>query len=208
MRRFLTIRLRGASAAAACFALLGAIAPQSARAELCALKVFQSLRGQSQAEREIGPGGLVRTWARGDQFIVCVTPMTDGVISLWDRMEASGVADRLAPNEVYTGPGERAIPVAGGREVCLGDGSDGYWLQMDPRDGVGLGRLWIVFSTTEADHPGEETYSEIDELATLYERFGAGAVTSRGADGLARAGRGEDGSCAPRASVEVDYRVE
>ncbi|MEO1294022.1 MAG: hypothetical protein AAFV62_14560, partial [Pseudomonadota bacterium] len=146
--------------------LLGA---SPAAAELCGLTVYDSLRGVQSGEAD-------RAFNKGDQFVVCFTPLEDGFASLWDRIPTNHPVERLVPNVNFKGSGTKAAKVSGGEEHCFGTGTDGYYLVMDPEDGDGRGLMFLIFQTDEAKHPTEDSFESSQKLASGYRRYGAGSI--------------------------------
>lgn len=191
--------LRFVAAAALAGAAMTA-APASAG--LCDLRVFDSRAGVRIAPAD-------QKFAPGEQFIVCVQATADGYVTLWDKMPISAAGaqgspvERLIPNVKTQRPGENAAPVRAGQEICFGAHDDAeYELFMDAADGVGLGKMWMVFTETDA-HPDIDAFSSIDQFADSYRRYGAGAI-----DGDAQpVEEQDDAGCAPRNVLDYRYVV-
>lgn len=75
---------------------------------------------------------------------------------------------------------------------------------MDPADGEGRGRMWLVFTPSEERHPTAETYTSASSFAGAYSRLGVADL------GQAQAGDGPDtkgADCEPQRSLEYFYVV-
>ncbi len=166
-------------------------------AGVCELVVYRSDEGRRGPEADT-------VFAKLDQFQVCFRATKAGYVTLWDRIPTSGPVERLVPGEFYTGDGTKAARVAAGETRCFGDGSDGYYLQMDPADGDGLGLMWLVFTEDEQNHPELASFDTPNAFAAEYSRFGAGTVkATRPAEQAAPA------VCdTPQSSLQYLYRVQ
>ncbi|MCI4662471.1 MAG: hypothetical protein MRY63_11710 [Neomegalonema sp.] len=187
---------------------LGSVAP--AGAEICDVKFYDSHLGKITGDAD-------RRWQRGDQFILCFTPTSDGFASLWDRIPSNAPVERLVPNANYRGVGEKAALVAGGQETCFGTGKDGYYLVMDPADGDGFGLMFLIFQEKEDLHPTEASFDTGRRFASRYEALGAGTIAvgpeaAQEHDAQTAAPEGAARSCPngqrPRKSFNYSYRVE
>lgn len=186
----------------ALLALGAAVVSGPAAAEICGLKVYDSVN----AER-IGEADSV--FRQGDEFIVCFTPLKDGYVSLWDRIPADAPVERLGPSQVFE-KNHKARKVAAGETQCFGDGSaepgsTRYKLVMEAKDGLGLGRMWLVYSEALDAHPDQAAFDSVFMFKDSYERrFGAGAIDAGPEDGGARP---DPTGCTAAGSLEFDYRV-
>lgn len=180
-------------------ALLAMAMSGHALAGICDLKIYHSDRGERSGEAS-------RYFAPADQFVACFRATKDGYVTLWDRMPSSGPIERLAPNDNFTGDGERAVKVSAGDRRCFGDGAEGYLLFMDPADGVGTGFMWLVFTDVEDTQPVDGQYASTGEFQQSFERLGAGSMAAiSGGSAAAPATRGE---CAPQKALRYPYRVQ
>ncbi|MEO1328690.1 MAG: hypothetical protein AAFW46_03435 [Pseudomonadota bacterium] len=154
-------------------ALLAALATtlgaQPALAGMCDVKVFRSQLGEKRVEAN----GEFKT---NEQFQVCFQVTQTGFVTLWDQIPTDGPIERLVPGPYFSGEGSRAAKVVAGAVRCFGDGSDGYYLAMDPDDGVGTGKMWLVFTDAEENHPDETSFNSNEDIAAKFQRFGAGSV--------------------------------
>lgn len=182
-------------AAGALAAAIGATAHGPAMAGMCDFEVFHSSRGQIEGEAS-------RSFAPNDQFVVCFRPTEDGYVALWDRMPLTGPFERLVPNVNFRGEGVRAAKVAKDERRCFGDGSDGYYLFMDPGDGTGRGFMWLMFTQTEGEQSTEGSYATSGDLTEKYPRFGAGAMAVDDHDQNTRGG-----DCQPVERLRYPYEV-
>lgn len=189
-----------AAGLAAAVAATGAVAEESG---LCDMKVYDSSRGAVAGEAQ-------PTFKSLDQFVVCFRSTADGYVTLWDRMPTDAAVERLVPNANYIDKDAVAAPVTAGEKTCFGTGADGYYLQMDPKDGDGLGLMWLVFTEDADTHPLESSFSSSSQFAASYDRFGAGAIETdrQGADNAGSIPSGIGGACAPKKSLSYSYVVE
>lgn len=188
-------RLR-ASALGMAVAAAASLAASPTLAGICQLAVHHSNLGARGAESDT-------VFQKEDQFQVCFRATKAGFVTLWDRIPTDGPVERLVPNENFTGEGGKAAKVTAGEMRCFGDGSDGYYLVMDPADGDGLGLMWLVFTDVEEGHPELASFSTPNEFAKEYSRFGAGSI---------KASRPEvqentDACVDAKSSVQYLYRV-
>ena len=188
-------RIAGAAAAVA----IG-LAPISAAAEMCDLKVYDSSFGTVGDESDT-------LFARNEQFIICFMPLKDGFVSLWDRIPQDGPVERLAPNEQFQ-PGV-AIPVKANERRCFGDGKDGYYLLMEAKDGVGLGRMWLVYSEDVDNHPDEQSFDSANSFKNVFfeRRFGAGAMAADPGAAARKVEAPKPSGCVAEGSLDYYYRV-
>lgn len=199
---------RGAGAGA--IALLGALAAAGlgatpAMAKACKLTVYDSVNGV-QGDRSDA------VFEKKEQFIACITAKNAGYVSLWDRIPLDGPIERLGPSPDFED--DIARQVGAGETVCFGDAKPApnnarYLLNMDPEDGPGNGRLWVVFSETLEDHPTEASLDSIGQFALTdqLETFGAGASPARDGAGGGAAEALDASGCVASGVVEYDYRV-
>ncbi|MEL6977224.1 MAG: hypothetical protein AAGM38_00905 [Pseudomonadota bacterium] len=193
-------------AAALALGLAAALGAAPAAADICNLQVFDAMNG-----RKLGKAD--KLFIKEEQFVVCVTATKAGYVSLWDRIPFDGPVERLGPSPLFEE--DKARKVAADETVCFGDGQPApngarYLLNMAAEDGVGLGRMWMVYSEAIEIHPDENTFASAD----LFERnmtraFGAGAMEPDPGD----AARAEDfetdeGACVAEGSLDFFYRVE
>ncbi|MCI4664891.1 MAG: DUF4384 domain-containing protein [Neomegalonema sp.] len=166
-------------------------------AEICDVAVYDSLGG-----KRLKPADTV--FNAGEEFILCVAVRADGYVSLWDRMPKDGPVERLAPGPYSKNPKARAVAAKAGETLCFGDGTDGYLLRMDPADGTGLGRMWLVYSSTLASHPKEDVFKSIDIFRDAYyaATFGAGAMEDEAAGR-----KGATAQCVAKGALNYYYRV-
>lgn len=191
----------GARAAAAA-ALTVALAASPAAAGICGLQVFGSDFGVQRA----APKDDI--FKKGAQFQICFKVVKDGYVTLWDRIpfegETIGKVERLVPGAFFEGEGTAAAKVKAGETRCFGDGKNGYYLVMDPQDGVGLGLMWLVYTPTEDDHPTIASFSSPKEFESAWvERYGAGTVRAKRPADKAPSVSCDD----PQLSLTYAYRV-
>lgn len=183
-------------------ALATALAAGPVAAEVCDLKVYDSQRGKRLQEADT-------LFEQGEQFMVCFKPLRDGYVSLWDRIPRNGPVERLSPSPKFEKA--KARKVAAGEPQCFGDGSaepgaTGYVLLMEAKDGLGLGRMWLVFSESLEDHPDEKVFDSVSLFRNSYERrFGAGSMGAEPDDRAAEAP--PPSGCASAGSLDYFYRV-
>lgn len=172
--------------------------PGGASAQMCDLRVYDSSFGSVEQEADT-------QFFRNEQFIICFKPLADGYVSLWDQIPEDGPVERLAPNNQFQAG--IAIPVEANKQRCFGDGSDGYYLLMEAKDGLGLGRMWMVYSETPETHPNEDSLASLDMFRNAYERFGAGAIGNDPGASARRTSPPQHGACEPENKLEYYYRV-
>lgn len=142
---------------------------ETADGGMCEFEIFHSDRGVIE-------GAASHSFSPGEQFVVCFQAVEAGYVTLWDRMPLNGEFERLVPNDNFRGEGVRAAKVSAGDKRCFGDGSDGYYLFMDPADGVGRGYMWLLFSKDEAQQTEEGSFASISAFRQGFARVGAGAI--------------------------------
>lgn len=186
--------------------LVMAIGAGPAAAEICNMQVFDSVNGELKQKADT-------QFLKEDQFVVCVTAAKAGFVSLWDRIPSDGPVERLGPSPHFED--DTAREVAAGQTVCFGDGKPApngarYLLNMDPNDGDGLGVMWIVYSDTLEDHPGDTSFNSIGEFAMSVDRaFGAGARDVDPAAATEATLRPSvEGECVTSGHLNFVYRVE
>ena len=123
---------------------------------------------------------------------------------MWDRLPVQGPIERLVPNDNSIPQGARAAKVEKDERRCFGDGTDGYYLFMDPADGLGRGYMWLVFTESEEQQPSNGRYSDSAAFQEGFERVGAGSMSAMAAPSQGSS-RGE--ACEPRDALRYPYEV-
>ncbi|MEO1303961.1 MAG: hypothetical protein AAFV37_03220 [Pseudomonadota bacterium] len=157
------------------FVVLSTLIAQSAMAQICNLEVYKSNSGALLEEVD-----ETATFSAGEEYIICFSSGADGYVSLWDRLPINSPVTRLVPNEFQTQSFERAVFVSRTDRHCFGSGEDGYFLHMDPDDGLGVGVMWLLYQRTESLHPDEGSFDSAAKFDQGYVRYGAGAKQAPG----------------------------
>lgn len=197
---------RAALSAAAAAMMLGSAG--DALAKICDMRVYHASNGQQLKEADM-------VFFKNDEFIVCVTAVKDGYISLWDRIPLDGPVERLSPSPKFE-EGKKSRKIAANGRQCFGngkveEGDTPYKLLMEAKDGVGVGRMWLVYSESAADHPDVDTFdSQTAFRNTYYEkRFGAGSMSLDKKEGDSDVELGQAKDCTEaKSSLEYFYRVK
>ncbi|MEM9724119.1 MAG: hypothetical protein AAF909_01490 [Pseudomonadota bacterium] len=186
--------------AVAALTFLSAAGP--AGAKICDMTVYEASFGTRGDQAS-------QIFEQRAQFIVCATAAADGYVALWDRMPATGPVERLGPSPKFEQ--RKARPVSAGERICFGDGdvepgADAYFLLMEASDGLGQGRMWMVYSESLEAQPDEAVFDSAARWSNSFARYGAGAEAAPSVgDGAPATG---PVSCdAPKASLNYFYRV-
>lgn len=83
------------------------------------------------------------TWRAGERVLVCFEVSADGYVTVWHQDMVKG-EKLIYPNELSHPNNDRAEPVKGGQQYCIGDQK--FWLTVEPSEA--MQRVYVHWTRT------------------------------------------------------------